>query len=159
MSAAETESMQDITSDADRGFEGTYRELFQTRGISQRIKDTQDRQGTAVVDRAIGSSKKTMLADMHQRNSTAWDNCVEHNVRAYNRRPHSAIGASTGEASGNEWLEYLLLAKSSRLAENNAAQCAKTKRGLEPGDRCRVLLPMKQRGSQRGYRPVYGKRV
>ena len=60
MTAAEREGVKDIASDAGNEWEGAYRAFLAQRGISQRIKDPQGRQGVAVIDRAVGSFKKIM---------------------------------------------------------------------------------------------------
>ena len=70
MTAAERDNVKDITSDAATEWAGAYSELLTARGTGQRTKDPQKRQGTAVVDRAIGSFKKMMFADIQQRNNT-----------------------------------------------------------------------------------------
>jgi len=159
MAAAERASVKDITSDAGNEWTGAYSQLLAARGIGQRTKDPQNRQGTAVVDRAIGTFKKMMFADMQQRNSTVWYNRVEQVTKGYNERLHDSLGAAPAEVDGNEWLEHLLLERNTRLAEANAQQWARTKRYLEVGSRFRAFPPQKTRGFRRAYRPVYGRQV
>ena len=86
MTPAERASVKDITSDAGNEMTGVYSELLTARGMGRRTKDPRNRLGTAIVDRAIGTFKKMMLADMKQPNSTVWYNRAEAVAKAYNDR-------------------------------------------------------------------------
>ena len=125
--------------------------LMQERGVAQQFKDSQDRGGIALIDRASGKFKQAMYKLLQARNTSLFLDKIGGVLRALNERPSEVLGgAQPNDVAGNDHLQHLILTRNTAAMERNHSAFVRMSRSLSVGRKFRAPLPRKQRGFQRG---------
>ncbi len=140
---------QDIVLTVDAGKEWAQAEEVIEDGVLKQ-KDPRDRQGMAVVDRAMQTIKKDLAARAAQgKNVKDWPKNLQGVVNAYNERPHSAVFGPPREVErGDGVQEFLVLKDNAKkfmvnraLSERRMADVRETRAVRAPTNAARSFEP------------------
>ena len=137
--------------DTDGGPEFTTRQfpkLIERLGTAHVVKDTQDRNAIATVDRAIATLKVSLKKVLSKLGSRDWAGQLNRVVNGMNAGPHEALfGAAPKDVSkDNANLYFNLEEKNIRLAAGNYKHITRRATRLEELGAFRVLLPPTTKG-------------
>ena len=123
----------------DKGSEftsGDFPQLLDERGIAHRVKDPQDRNAIATLDRAIQSLKPAL-------SQGNWAMKLDAAVKEQNKAPHGHLMMSApNEVEGNEVLQFALKQEGARAQEHNDDIAKKRAERLEQDGAYRVEEPI-----------------
>ena len=142
---------KDVVLSTDGGFEFRGVERSLTEGAVHRVKDKNDRNALAVVDRAIQTLKKD-LATSAARDGGDWDTGLQKAESAYNNRYHSVVHGAPAEVEKNPQQEFRVLQDNASKFEYNKALQKRRERDLNEAGAFRAPVP----DGGRGFNPRYG---
>ena len=108
----------DLLTDQGREFNAFFSATLASEDIVHIAKDTTDRNGTAVVDRAMQTLKRD-LAVRNERAPGDWPDRLAAVVSAYNRRYHATVHDSPNEAAQGGVSHFLTLQDNAKKFEHN----------------------------------------
>ena len=138
----------------DKGSEftsGEFPQLLDERGIAHRIKDPQDRNAIATLDRAIQSLKPAL-------SQGNWAMKLDAAVSGQNKAPHGHLMMSApNEVQGNDVLQFALKQEGARAQEHNEGIAEKRAERLERDGAYRVEEPITK--FTRSFKPRFSDKV
>ena len=139
-----------VTTDLGNEFQGLEQAL--PDAAVHRQKRPEDRNATAVIDRAIQTLKKD-LAGRAAREGGGWAKNVEQVTSAYNKRPHEAVHAAPEDVEKQPATTFRVYQDNAQKFKHNDALTRSRQRRLQEGglsspDQCGEELPAPVRGGQ-----------
>lgn len=143
----------EIISTDDAGeFTGPFDLVLKHEGIVHKIKDSEDRNAIAVVDRCIGTIKNALFDELVAHNTHRWVDFVKLVVQQYNNRPHEGIqGGVPNDVRHDKTLQFRLTQENAQKILHNERNHNKQVSAIETAGAFRE--PMEQTDFQRGFKP------
>ena len=142
---------KDVVLSTDGGFEFRGVERSLTEGAVHRVKDKNDQNALAVVDRAIQTLKQDMATNAARRGGD-WDTGLRKAESAYNNRYHSVVHGAPADVEKNPRQEFRVLQDNASKFEYNKALQTRRETDLREAGAFRAPVP----DGGRSFNPRYG---
>ena len=146
--------------DTDNGteFTGPFQDLLRERGIQHFVKDQENANGLAPVDRVIGTLKRAIFRRVVADGNKNWVTDLQKTVDGYNETIHSALqGRPPEEVKDDGELQFALRRANSEAMVHNSAVVQRRDEKLQDKGAFRVHEP--SRSFARSYQARYGDKV
>ena len=146
--------------DTDNGteFTGPFQDLLRERGIQHFVKDQENANGLAPVDRVIGTLKRAIFRRVVADGNKNWVTDLQKTVDGYNETIHSALqGRPPEEVKDDGELQFALRRANSQAMVHNSAVVQRRDEKLQDKGAFRVHEP--SRSFARSYQPRFGDKV
>ena len=137
-----------VTTDMGNEFQGLEQVL--PEAAVHRQKRPEDRNATAVIDRAIQTLKKD-LAGRAARDRGGWGDHVEQVTSAYNKRPHEAVHAAPEDVEKQPATTFRVYQDNAQKFKHNDALTRSRQRRLQEAGAFRAPT-----NAARSFQPQYG---
>ena len=147
-----------LDTDVGSEFTGPFAQMMEEKDIFHVIKDPQDTNGLAPLDRAIQTLKQSMFRRVVGDKDADWAGNLQKTVEGYNSTIHSSLqGRAPEEVDDDKELQFALRRKNADIAVHNANMIHARDEKLVKMGGFRVKDP--KRTFARSFQPRYGDEV
>jgi hypothetical protein len=149
-----------LDTDAGPEFDGPFEEMLEEHKIWHVVKDPQDKNVLAPIDRAVATLKRAIFRNVVQEGNKNWQERLKQTVAGINETPSRPIGdRAPEEVKDDPELQFRLRRENSEAMWHNTILVAKRGDALTKQGAFRVQIPDRKHFGHRSYQPRFGDEV